>query len=340
MSQQLVSVIIPCHNGETYVEQAINSALEQTYPMVEVIVIDDGSTDGSLDIIRSFGQRLCWDAGPNRGAAAARNRGLELAQGEFVKFLDADDVLLPDSLSCQVFQAAQLVPDQKAIIYGDAVWVDAEGQLLPGYPHRLQRPNEDSIAAMLEHGPLTSCPLHRKNYLQAVGGFDPSISHGDESDLHLRLVLSGVEFVHFPGPVYHYRQHDTPKRLSNLAASHKGPLAKYEMLQRHATLIRAKTSRQLSPSVRNALAHAYWQHGRAILREGFEIEANQYFASARALDTRRCVVGNAPYPMFVRFLGPYWAEHTIAWLRSVARRVGMPSMNRRITTGEMRRHIL
>ena len=70
----LISIVIPCYNAERYVGEAIRSALSQTYPNVEIIVIDDGSTDGSLDVIRSFGGAIRWETGPNRGGCAARNR--------------------------------------------------------------------------------------------------------------------------------------------------------------------------------------------------------------------------------------------------------------------------
>ncbi|NEO92714.1 MAG: glycosyltransferase family 2 protein, partial [Moorea sp. SIO3G5] len=86
----LISIIIPCYNNQAFIKQAIESALNQTYPYTEIIVIDDGSTDGSLEIIRSFENSIKWETGSNQGAPAARNRGLELAKGEYIKFLDAD----------------------------------------------------------------------------------------------------------------------------------------------------------------------------------------------------------------------------------------------------------
>jgi glycosyltransferase involved in cell wall biosynthesis len=89
----LVSIIIPCYNAEKYVAEAIQSALDQTYPECEVIVIDDGSSDGSLEVIKGFGEKIRWESGPNRGGCAARNRGAALAKGEYFQFLDADDVL-------------------------------------------------------------------------------------------------------------------------------------------------------------------------------------------------------------------------------------------------------
>jgi len=94
-----VSVVIPCYNAERWVGRAIESVLAQEGVTVEVIVIDDGSTDGSVDVLRRYEDRIHWETDPNRGACAARNRGLALARADYVMFLDADDYLLPACLS-------------------------------------------------------------------------------------------------------------------------------------------------------------------------------------------------------------------------------------------------
>ena len=101
-----VSILIPCYNAERWVAQAIQSALDQTHGDKEVIVVDDGSTDGSLEIIKSFGDKIRWETGPNRGGNVARNRLLELATGEWLQYLDADDYLLPEKIERQ-FAAVQ-----------------------------------------------------------------------------------------------------------------------------------------------------------------------------------------------------------------------------------------
>ena len=101
----LVSILIPCYNAERWVARAIESALGQTWPNKEVIVVDDGSTDDSLKVIRSFDGQIRWETGANRGGNAARNRLLELARGDWVQYLDADDYLrstkLERQLSCR-----------------------------------------------------------------------------------------------------------------------------------------------------------------------------------------------------------------------------------------------
>src|SRR5262245_58403046 len=99
---RLVSILIPCYNAERWISEAIESALAQTWAAKEVIVVDDGSTDRSLDIIRKFDGRIRWETGPNRGGGRARNRLLELASGEWLQYLDADDYLLPEKIAAQM----------------------------------------------------------------------------------------------------------------------------------------------------------------------------------------------------------------------------------------------
>src|SRR5207253_2152663 len=98
----LVSVIIPCRNAGEWVGQAIESVLGQTYRPIEIIAIDDGSTDNSLDVIRSFGSRVSWRRGSTRGGNASRNLGFQLSSGQYIQWLDADDMLFPDKVESQV----------------------------------------------------------------------------------------------------------------------------------------------------------------------------------------------------------------------------------------------
>ena len=98
----LVSIVIPCYNAERFLAEALESAFLQSYPSTEIIVVDDGSTDRTADLIRAYGDSVLADFGSHGGASAARNRGTALARGEFIQYLDADDLLTPDAVAHRV----------------------------------------------------------------------------------------------------------------------------------------------------------------------------------------------------------------------------------------------
>jgi len=119
MSVSLVSIIIPCHNAAPWLGATLASALGQTWPATDIIVINDGSTDGSLAVAREFeprGVRVVDQ--PNRGASAARNHGLRLARGDFIQFLDADDLISPEKIGAQV----ELLRDRPSGTVATCAW--------------------------------------------------------------------------------------------------------------------------------------------------------------------------------------------------------------------------
>src|SRR5271155_70698 len=114
----LVSIVIPCLNTARFIEQTIESVLDQDYPRIEYIVMDGGSTDGTLDILRKYEHSLRWQSAPDRGTADAVNRGFALGQGEILAFLNADDLYHPHAVSTAV-RALRDHPEA-ASVYGDA----------------------------------------------------------------------------------------------------------------------------------------------------------------------------------------------------------------------------
>ena len=132
MEPVLVSIIMPLFNCERYVEAAIESVLSQDYSPLELIIVDDGSNDGSLAIAERFSSdRVRVYSQLNKGACVARNKALNEARGEYVKFLDADDVLAPGSVKLQVEQIMKFEDYQ--IPFGDYDFIDADGQFQHDY---------------------------------------------------------------------------------------------------------------------------------------------------------------------------------------------------------------
>lgn len=213
----MVSIIMPCYNAGKYIREAIESVLNQTYSDWELIIVDDGSTDNSMDIAERLAisdSRIRLIMQPNAGACRARNNGIEHANGEYVKFLDADDILEPECLLTQVNQIASLHPRQ--IPFGDYYNVDKDGNVLNQYTFdRADDLAKDAVFFFFsEWRILISSPLHRTALLREIGGFNESLKRGQESDMHMRLALSDVEFVYQPCMTFRYRDHNVGTRIS------------------------------------------------------------------------------------------------------------------------------
>ena len=184
-----VSVIIPTYNRANYVAEAITSALAQTQPPREVIVVDDGSTDDTANALAGFGDRIQVITQSNGGSSAARNAALSVAQGEFVAWLDSDDVWLPEKLARQL-EAAHHWPDA-ALIHTRCYVIDAESRQRPlpaDDEPEIDCLEEDALERIIHHCyPNTSSCLIRHSALDTVGGFDPSWAFAEDWELNLRL---------------------------------------------------------------------------------------------------------------------------------------------------------
>ena len=189
----MVSIVIPCYNAGAWIGECIQSALDQTWNDIEIIVVDDGSTDQSRGVIASFGDRIRHEFGPNRGGASARNRGLELARGEWIQFLDADDVLLPDCIEGKL----QMTRDPGVVACCGIEFMDftaRDGEL--GGPSCWLLDEHDIDTLLASGGPQTAAPLHRRADLDSVGGFRVGLPCAQDLDLHLRLAATrGLRFM-------------------------------------------------------------------------------------------------------------------------------------------------
>jgi len=180
----LASVIIACYNQAHFLHEAIESALAQTYPRREIIVVDDGSTDNTAEVTAGFAG-IRYTRQENSGVSAARNSGLKESRGEYVVFLDADDRLLPEALEVGVSCLHQH-PDC-AFASGHCRIIIADGSLLTK-PKQLSVSREHYLELL--QGNYIWCPgsvIYRRSTLQVVKGFDPSLGPGADYDLYLRI---------------------------------------------------------------------------------------------------------------------------------------------------------
>ena len=310
----LVSIVIPCFNCEKYVAEAIGSALAQTYPRKEVIVIDDGSTDGSLEVIRSLGPAVRWETGPNRGGSAARNQGLRLSRGEFIQFLDADDVLLEDTVERRM----AAFTDDADLVFGDIEHMDATGRKLGRAIRHTGWPGPDPVSYMLMPNIQTSCPLHRRGAIWNVGGFDETLPRGQETDLHVRLYLSGARFKYVPGTVCKVRMHGAETRLGNVAWVRDDPFRELRRIHAMHDLVARASRRLLTARFRRILAIWLWDAGRVAVQNGLRRLAGQYFVEARKMAPDSRTPAFPKYRIVHALAGPLVAEMICGWWRRLA----------------------
>jgi glycosyltransferase involved in cell wall biosynthesis len=313
----LVSVVIPNRDQGRFLATAIESALGDPYGRVEVLVVDDGSCDDSAAVVRRYGDRvrpLATEGG--RGACRARNLGLTAATGRYVKFLDADDYLLPGALDPQVaWLEERRRPDVS--VFGRARWVDHEGRVL-GQP---APPDASATEAerMILHAPLTSAPLHPVEAVRMVGGFDERVPRGQEYDLHLRMWLAGVTFHPLPLDVYAYRQHELA-RVSSRDGDPAVARGRLDALLRIVTLAKERHGDPLPADMRTAFARQFWKLGRRSMQQGASTVAAPCFTEAARLDPA-VREGSAGYRLACAALGPVAAERIVGCVRAVRGRL-------------------
>lgn len=202
----LVSVIIPAYNSRRWVCDAIDSILQQTYQSLEVIVIDDGSTDGTGELLQGrYGNSIRYVYQSNMGLPCARNAGIALAKGRYVQFLDADDLLLPNKIELQV--AALQKDTQYSVAYSPFVWLMEGGvRVAPGML-RKKAPSGDIWSALLRGNFIVvHAALSRLDIIKEVGGFNEALRACEDYDLWLRLSARGAMFLYTPDVGVLYRR--------------------------------------------------------------------------------------------------------------------------------------
>ena len=208
MDSPLVSVVIPNYNYATYVREAINSVLAQTYPNIEIIVVDDGSSDDSRTTIASYGDKIIGIFQQNQGVSATRNNGVKASRGKYVAFLDADDVWLPRKIELQM---AKFRDDPALGMVHVAVdEVDSSGRILAQKLNGLEGRRTDAffmLTAECVFGGGSGIVVPRRVF-DEVGGFDTRLSTSADWDLFCRISsLYAVGFV--PEILLKYRVHNS-----------------------------------------------------------------------------------------------------------------------------------
>ena len=278
----LVSVVIPVFNAADYIVEAIKSVLIQSYPAIEIIVVDDGSTDDSAKKIRRYQQqdsRIQLIQQRNKGVASARNAAIAIARGEYIAPLDADDIWLREKISLQV-NALDSRPEKVGLAYAWSAAIDSDGRCLGGVnASRLH----DNVFANLLFGNLIgngSAPLIRKKCFDAIGGYsDEFVQCGatgcEDRDLYLRIAEQ-FDFAVVQRILIGYRQ--LPDNMSSdavtMSRSHKLMIDRLQRRNRH---LPGRFLRQ---------SHAFncFYLGKIDFRRGRYIASGVHLARAALLD--------------------------------------------------------
>jgi glycosyltransferase involved in cell wall biosynthesis len=198
----LITTIIPVYNGERYLAEAIGSVLRQTYQPVEIIIVDDGSTDGSAVVARALGARVRYCYQANRGIGAARNAGTDMATGNYLAFLDADDMWTPEKLKRQV-EAVERDPSLDMVFGHVQQFVSPD---LPGHLRQRLRCPSYSLP-----GRLPGAMLVARDAFSRVGYFNSAV--GEVVDWILRAQELGLRSTVLPEVVLRRRLHSTNTAL-------------------------------------------------------------------------------------------------------------------------------
>ncbi len=299
--------MVPVYNGEGFVAEALRSALEQTLPAFEVIVVDDGSTDRTREVIEHFGERVRYFYQPNKGAAEARNRGVAVAQGEWIAFLDADDVWYPEKLALQ-FDYLKRHPEVQ-FVYSDLALCDESGAVIETDALKTQweaeRPGRNlnldliSLAFNQQPFPHPSTVLIKKDVLLKAGGFNPAFRRNYHEDFEAFAKAARISPPHFMA-----------RSLIKYRRPSRRPAAEQNfLLLLHGLYDLWSDDPKRQAVVRQCLAGYYGKKGQSYLCSGYYKQAREYLALALSYNPsdrhalRRRLVSRLP---LVRDFYAFW----------------------------------
>ncbi len=270
-----VSVIIPAYNGARFLPEAIESVLAQTYKDYEIIVVDDGSTDNTKEILKPYFDKIKYIHQQNQGAATARNTGIRHSQGEYIAFLDADDVWLPEKLHTQVYYLDN--NPEVAMVYSRSFTISGDGELISKKSSYKDFPSGEIFNILFLHSFFiyTSTVVVRRRILDTVGLFDESLITSEDRDLWLRIArefkVSGITKY-----LCKYRNTD-----GSLSKNKEIPFnEKRRVIEKNYELSK-DLGRPIAPALyKKALARLFFRTGKWHLSRGERKEALENFSQS------------------------------------------------------------
>ncbi|MCC6968119.1 MAG: glycosyltransferase [Nitrospira sp.] len=277
MAEPIVSVVIPLYNARDVIRDTVQSVLAQTYRDYEIVVIDDGSTDGSGELVSAFGERVRYILQPNGGVAQARNRGITASRGRYIALMDHDDLWEPEKLAKQV----AVLEQQPAVgmVVTDVAHIDRAGRSMNEIGPASQPQQEFARLFVQGFVPTPSATLIRKAVLEAVGGFDEQFNSAgmDDHELWTRLAAT-TTIVGIAEPLTYHRNRETkpadialghrPLLINKLMARFGEDPAKRLYLQREMAFYLADQGKYL-------LKRGQRCEGRSVLLQGLRLSLGE-----------------------------------------------------------------
>ena len=301
-----VSVIIPAHNSADYIGEALESVFDQTYTDYEVIVVDDGSTDGTADVVRKFGDRVVYAYQENGGAASARNHGIELARGKFVAFLDADDVWLPDKLEKQI-RLFENNPDL-GLVFTENYLFDEQGIYCDSLDKKFRLMSGDLAQSIfMNSGVATPTVMVRREVFKKLGTFDESLTQAEDDNMWIRIT-SHYRGMLVDEPLVKIREHQ-----GRISHDH---IKLFDSILRSVELLQSKygetVRNKIGPMLSSKLAQVHFHKGYAQFDRG-------EFAAARWSFREAIKAKPFAYRPWVFVLLSYFPRGLQDWLKRVRR---------------------
>ncbi|KAA3664223.1 MAG: glycosyltransferase [Chloroflexi bacterium] len=218
MDLPVITIVMPSYNQAKYIEESILSILEQGYSNLEFILLDGGSTDGSVEIIKKYDAQLSyWHSKPDGGQTDALMQGFSMATGDLMGWINSDDVLLPGALN-NVASAYAANP-KVGIYFGDYLLIDGNGQII-----QCKRVPHSGIHWFAKHGHWafnSTGVLFSKKAYEAVGGLHKELYFVMDADLYMRMLLKGISYYHLGSYHAAFRRHEGAKTVDGLSDSRK-----------------------------------------------------------------------------------------------------------------------
>ncbi len=290
---KLVSVIIPAYNQAQYVGKAIQSVLDQSYPHLECVVVDDGSKDHTYKIVKQFtDKRILYIRQLNQGLSAARNTGIKISTGDYLSFLDSDDLFTPDKLSLLIEEFEK--DENLALAAGSAYLIDQDGNAIKR--KFTSKISEDPSQFLLGNPLHVGSVLLKRSWQEKVGLFDPSLRSYEDWDFWIRLALIGGKMKTIQKPVSYYRFHNEQMTRNREQMTH----ASFSVLEKvfsNADLSSAWVSKK-----DHAYSHAYLRAAANDFVSNHFTEGKEHLSKAFDL-----------YPDLLENKGKTFLNQTIGW---------------------------